>query len=867
MRIEKEVLEDKWGEFSDLAGFASSALQDGRFSVSIDDGRFECLFSGSTEKRLFVLLSGARDPSTQPLPKFDRWSWMDMFPGAVLCISDPTLFLDPDSLHIGWYVGTARHDWLQSMAELVSTVAAHLAISFDDIICYGSSAGGFAALTLAARLERATAVAINPQTDVTKYAVRFLKKFLTVSFDGRSPRALSGKERKRLSAIAAISESKDAKCLIVQNVQDEVHYENHYTPFCAEFDVPLNGGRDRTGRIQTVTFTSSAGHGPEPKALAPDIIANAVALSKEIRRSEDAGLDYTASIVAARMRPRIKARQIYLLGAKTGLPEREFSGVFEFSPAGRKDVPPVELSLPLDWNTDPFKDRNWCAQLHMWRLMDAHLQQHSKTLEPEWLQFPLAVIEDWHRFHYIDRQDSTFAWMDMMVGLRAMKIAYVFSQLAHDGGVIEAKWQRIFDDLLRDHVEFLLDHRNVAYSNHTFIDLHGAAALTQIIEPINADKIDAFIDPVLHKLLGLQFNQYGVHLENSPGYQPFGIGCVKRLRDSCWFDRFNLDNLISKAQKVVAWLSMPDGRIIPFGDTDGKPQQLEVKDTVFQGMRQVFNSSGYVVIRDDGNGRVADASMLAIMGAYNSRFHKQADDLSFIWFEGEDILCDAGKFAYKADPRRAYVQSTRAHNTVEIDGQNYGGDPVAHPEIVYGSALGAVAVHEWGYLIDGQVKHLKSGVKHLRFWAYSPGAWVLVIDRMAADAPHDFTQWFHFSPHLSDLVKESDSYHAALSNGKALCIRSVSSEPATSILEKGVTTPRLQGWISQAYGELVPNCALGYQTRGKNVLFATLLSLGDAKSTLALQDEKRLAMKVSLNGVTESFWFSVGEKSCNVRKT
>ena len=52
-----------------------------------------------------------------------------------------------------------------------------------------------------------------------------------------------------------------------------------------------------------------------------------------------------------------------------------------YSPRDEKDIelflnentitlpphPPVQLSNPIDWYADPLQQRNWCAQLHMFR--------------------------------------------------------------------------------------------------------------------------------------------------------------------------------------------------------------------------------------------------------------------------------------------------------------------------------------------------------------------------------------------------------------------------------------------------------------------------------------------------------------------
>jgi hypothetical protein len=563
---------------------------------------------------------------------------------------------------------------------------------------------------------------------------------------------------------------------------------------------------------------------------------------------------------------RITASQLYLLKTEGVALQKEVGPDFAFCPPGRADLAEFRLSFPIDWDDDPLNDRNWRGQLHMWRILDPYLMQHDKTLDATWLEFPLAIIRDWHRYHHTESRLSTYAWKDMMVGLRAMKLAYVMSQAGHGHLQVDTETTKVFDDLVRSHLEFLLDYDNIAYSNHTFFDIHGAAALAQVIDEKMRESVWQVVDQVLPKLIASQFNVDGVHLENSPEYHPFGIKCLKQLENTGWFNAKDLKPLITKAIDFFDWLKMPDGRTLPIGDSNGKEQNLSVKETVFRGKNQVLNRSGYAIIRNDGDGKVSSSSYLALMGALNSRFHKHSDDLSVLWFEGEDILCDAGKYAYKTDEFRAYAVSTRAHNTVEIDGKNYYNGNKIDPELIYGSAIGAVAVHDWCYLTDASVQHIKFGVRHSRFVLYRPGDWLLVIDRLVGEQQHDFTQWFHLAPHLPDLVKRKDGYHTRLRNGKRLRVYSAGSDAVTAILEKGATQPRVQGWISQNYAQMTPNCALGYMQRGQNVAFTTLFSLDDEGSTIILQDPQRLVLKIAMHGKTEIFRISVGEHSCRLRK-
>jgi hypothetical protein len=130
--------------------------------------RFPALYyAGKEQQRLFVMLSAAIDRTKHSLPVFNRLTWAEAgkFPGHVLCVADPTLELH-DAMKLGWYLGTGEHDATEELSWFIRDFAAALGIPDGRIVIWGSSGGGFGALALASRIEKATAVAVNAQTDI-----------------------------------------------------------------------------------------------------------------------------------------------------------------------------------------------------------------------------------------------------------------------------------------------------------------------------------------------------------------------------------------------------------------------------------------------------------------------------------------------------------------------------------------------------------------------------------------------------------------------------------------------------------------------------------------------------------------------------
>ncbi len=270
--ITQTELDRELALFEGLEAIALDRFERGRFRVDADGGRFDCVLSRGGD-RLFVLLAGGIRRRRQGLPHFQRWRWAQDFPGSVLLVADPTLRL-ADRLGLGWYLGPAEANWTVTLARLVGRVAEELGIAPEDIVFYGSSSGGFAAITAASWSPGAGAIGINPQTDVLRYHPRAVKRMLKTCFPGTSMRNFPERlRRERLLAWARCEASPQTRVLIAQNSRDRVHLQRHFTPFCERLGIPPDGGISPSRLRASLLFENDAGHvGAEPKELLPELL-------------------------------------------------------------------------------------------------------------------------------------------------------------------------------------------------------------------------------------------------------------------------------------------------------------------------------------------------------------------------------------------------------------------------------------------------------------------------------------------------------------------------------------------------------------------------------------------------------------------
>src|SRR5690606_17144314 len=89
-----------------------------------------------------------------------------------------------------------------------------------------------------------------------------------------------------------------------------------------------------------------------------------------------------------------------------------------FVPLNRTDAERVVLSPSFDWSADPLSDRNWCSQLHSWRMLDAYfwLIYRGEGNPARLIEAVLSVARDWYDFHIVRSRLGTFSWMDGTVG-------------------------------------------------------------------------------------------------------------------------------------------------------------------------------------------------------------------------------------------------------------------------------------------------------------------------------------------------------------------------------------------------------------------------------------------------------------------
>ncbi len=208
----------------------------------------------------------------------------------------------------------------------------------------------------------------------------------------------------------------------------------------------------------------------------------------------------------------------------------------------------------------------------------------------------------------------------------------------------------------------------------------------------------------------------------------------------------------------------------------------------------------------------------APLGYLSIAAHGHADCLSFVMsVAGEEILIDPGTYCYHSDPVwRDYFRSTRAHNTVGVDGVDQSemagpfmwlerAQPTVH-QYTIGTTKSVLSASHDGYL------RLPDPVSHRRTIELDAGAAKLgVVDLLECAGSHVVERSWNVAPECRVSRREDGSVTIAGSR----CQVTLSCPDANSIeLFTGSESPR-RGWVSRTFGVKEPACCIVVTNRIK----------------------------------------------------
>jgi hypothetical protein len=208
--------------------------------------------------------------------------------------------------------------------------------------------------------------------------------------------------------------------------------------------------------------------------------------------------------------------------------------------------------------------------------------------------------------------------------------------------------------------------------------------------------------------------------------------------------------------------------------------------------------------------------------------HGNADALSFdISGYGSTLLIDPGRYLYEG-PWRVWFKSTKAHNTIAVDGQD---SSELADEWMFKTKTRSV-LHCWSTTerfdyVDGRHEgyhRLHDPVTHRRRILFVKPYFWLVVDELTAADGHTYDQYFHFAEGAELSSGESHAFIARYPNRAGILVKPLFTDGLRAETYLGSTDP-IQGWVSYDYAVKVPAHTLRYSREtDRGARFVTLLA-------------------------------------------
>jgi uncharacterized heparinase superfamily protein len=256
----------------------------------------------------------------------------------------------------------------------------------------------------------------------------------------------------------------------------------------------------------------------------------------------------------------------------------------------------------------------------------------------------------------------------------------------------------------------------------------------------------------------------GGHFERSPMYHALmleGYVDAANLLPRHHPDQSLLRAAVRRMSDFLVSLTHPDGRLALFNDAAHHvavpTEQLAAYVRRVTGYRpqqqRQFPQSGYYRIAH------GDLNVLVDGGPIGPDYlpaHAHADIFSYELYLGDaPFVVDAGTYEYEPGPMRDYTRSTRAHNTVCVDGVDQA-ECWDSFRVARRYAPEDVTMHEYGDVVifdgsfTGYAHLIGDGIVHRRCMRLSRRhRRVQVTDYVAGDGSHTVTARLHLHPEVS----------------------------------------------------------------------------------------------------------------------
>jgi len=470
-----------------------------------------------------------------------------------------------------------------------------------------------------------------------------------------------------------------------------------------------------------------------------------------------------------------------------------------------------ELGWPPRWDP-PDCPRLWLYNLHYFHWLDP-------------LDYPAcrAAVSDWIRGY--PPSGRAAGWEPYPVSLRLINWLRIFRGKYSGSLGEDANFRKELEASVRFQARWL-DRRleTRLLGNHYLENAVALAVAGNLLGGPEAERWSRRGRRILEREINEQILPDGLHFELSPMYHLRVTWLMLLLAAGGGGEEAKPpEGLVERMLTALDRVTHPDGEIAQLSDSSfdiyPRPESLRraAEGIIGRALPRegkapgawALPDSGYFGFRDgEGNYLVCDAGRL---GPDYIPAHGHGDIFSFeLSLRGRRVVVDSGVSGYEPGPERDYDRSTRAHNTVEIEGEDqaefWGAFRVARRgrprdvECRFSDGEFSLEGRHDGY------RRLPGTPVHHRSFRRLPGGVIEVNDRVDAGRPVRAVSRIHLHPDCR--VEERGPGRVAVSHPGGRAILEFFG-PGELGLERSFYSPR--------FGVRRENIALAYRARGSEI--------------------------------------------------
>ena len=539
------------------------------------------------------------------------------------------------------------------------------------------------------------------------------------------------------------------------------------------------------------------------------------------------------------------------------------------------NLPPYAFSVPVDWDADPLKNREWRFRF---QALDG-LPQFYEAGNADSMFRTACLISDW-----VDDQlgagiTADFAFYDHALARRVERVLNFIDDLPNE--LLVAIDLEAIVLLLTTHAYALAGDRFYPdIPNNHGIQMDIALILLLNRYPVLVQK-EAMEERANKRLIAQVKNSVasdGMHVENSPGYILYYISILNQaIRSYQVGEKQAPEAVYSALQDLVQslpYFTKPDLSLAAFGSTLHGSHQEEIEtqrqllpdslDTgaldwvlsagqegqVPQAQHRVFEKTGYAIFRSDWSGE--DVNDVVVGYFRCGRLvdpHYQQDEGSFeIYAHGKHWVSDSGHYAFeKNDPIVAHQYSVFGHSTLVVDDAEYEFKDSRSSIVAYDTAA------QIPYAVCSHNNYRKENIdRQYRTFAFVPPETFIVIDEVKPrpGTTHHYTALIQLHPEVDQIDASASSLRFASrsrsSRGQGFWIENLI--PTVEIKSpRGIfADERAMGWYFPTRNEKVPATVIELKTRPQRDVYRSGFVIRIAKNEGEKRQLKPTAVRIEI---------------------